>query len=86
MCFGWYWFLHALIAIVVICGIIALLRELVRFLAPKLGIPGDWITFLVNIVTIVLYTAIGVAAVVLVGELIACMWGWVGGFSFFPAR
>lgn len=80
MCFSLQWFLHWLIVVIIICGALALLKLLIGFVAPKIGLGGEVLAFVVQAFSIVLWVVVCVAAVIFIGGLISCLLG--GGFSF----
>ena len=79
MCFSLDWLMHLLIFVVVVCGIVALIRLLIRFIVPRLGISAEIINFIVSALTIVLWVFIGCAAIYFIISLIACISGGTGG-------
>lgn len=77
-CFGMEWWEHVFILIVVVCAVVALLRLLISFVLPKLGIGGEIIGFLVQAAYIVMWAIICIAAIIFIFDLIACLWPYVG--------
>jgi len=73
MCFGLVWFENLLILIIIICGVVALLRLLVSFVLPRLGIGAEILSFIVRAITIVIWVIICCALVYFVFSLIGCM-------------
>ena len=86
MCFTLSWFLHFLVALVVICGVVALLQLVISFVLPKLKVGAEVLAFIVQAFTIIFWVVVCCALIVFVGELIACLLGMLGGFSLFPLR
>jgi len=80
MCFGLAWFENVLIWIVVVCAVIALLKLLVSFVLPKLGIGAEILSFIVSAITIIIWAIICIFAIIFIFELIACLMG-SGGIS-----
>jgi hypothetical protein len=74
-CFGLGWFEQILIWIVVICAVVALLKLLVSFVLPKLGLGGEIVAFIVAAVRILIWAIICIFAIVFIFELIACLLG-----------
>lgn len=73
MCFGLQWFEQVLIWIVVVCAVVALLRLLITFILPKLGLGAEVLAFLVQAFTIVFWAVVCVAAIIFIFELISCL-------------
>ncbi len=80
MCFGLEWLEDVLIWIIVICAVVALLKLLVGFVLPKLGMAGEVVSFLVAAVRIVIWAIICIALVIFVFDLIACLLPAIGHF------
>lgn len=81
MCFGLPWLEQLLIWLVIICVVIALLRLLVSFVLPKLGLAGEVAGFVVAAVRIVIWGMICIFAIVIIFELISCLLGGGIGLS-----
>jgi hypothetical protein len=64
-----------IIWIIVICCVVALLRLLVAFVLPKLGLGGEVLGFLVKAITIVIWAIVCIALVIFIFDLIACVMG-----------
>ena len=79
MCFGLEWFEDVLIWIIVVCAVVALLKLLVSFVLPKLGMSGELLAFLVQAFRIVIWAIVCIAVVIFIFDLIACLLPW-GGF------
>ena len=75
MCFGLAWFEQLLIWIVVVCAVVALLRLLVSFVLPKLGLAGEAVAFIIAAVRILIWAIICIFAIIFIFELIACLLG-----------
>jgi hypothetical protein len=73
MCFGLAWFEQLLIWLVVICVVVALLRLLVSFVLPKLGLAGEVFAFIVAAVRIVIWGMVCIFAIIVIFELISCL-------------
>lgn len=78
MCFGLAWIEQVLIWIVVVCAIIALLRLLVSFVLPKLGLGGEIVSFVVRAVWILIWAIVCIAAIIFIFDLIACLLPSIG--------
>jgi len=81
MCFGLAWFEQILIWIIVVCAAVALLRLLVSFVLPKLGMSGEVFSFIISVVRIIIIAIVCIFAVILVFELFSCLWSIGGGLS-----
>ena len=73
MCFSLAWLAQLLIWIIVICGVIALLRLLIAFVLPKLGVGGEILAFVAQAFWIIFWVVICCALVFFVFDLIACL-------------
>jgi hypothetical protein len=73
MCFGLEWFKEVLILAIVVCAVISLLRLLVSFVLPKLGLTGEIVGFIVQAATIIFWAIICIVAVIFIFDLIACI-------------
>lgn len=73
MCFSLQWVEQLLIWLVVICAVVALLRLLVSFVLPKLGLGAEVLAFIVRAVTIIMWAVICIAAIIFIFDLIACL-------------
>jgi hypothetical protein len=82
MCFSLAWFEAFLVWVVVICVVIALLRLLLRFVVPKLGVGAEIINFVTAAITIVIWGIIIIAAIYFIFGLISCF----AGSLHFPAH
>ena len=79
MCFGLEWIAHIIIAIIVICAVIALIRLLIAFVLPRIGLGGDIVNFIVSALYIVMWAVICIAAVIFIFDLIACLVPYMSG-------
>jgi hypothetical protein len=73
MCFSLPWLEAWLVWLIVICAVVALLRLLIGFVLPKLGIGGEILGFVVKAITIVIWAIVCIALVYFVFDLIACL-------------
>jgi hypothetical protein len=73
MCFSLAWFEQLSIWLIIVCGIVALVRLLIAFVIPKLGIGGEIVTFVINALWIVFWVIICIAAVYFIFSLISCI-------------
>jgi hypothetical protein len=80
MCFGLEWLMHLLIVLVIVCAAIALIRLLISFVLPHLGIGAEIVNFIVSAAYIIMWAVICIAAIYFIFELIACLMG-TGGIS-----
>ena len=79
MCFGLAWFEQILIWIIVICAIVALLKLLVSFVLPKLGVTAEVLSFIIAAVRIIIWAIVCIFAVIVIFELISCLISMGGG-------
>jgi hypothetical protein len=75
MCFGLAWFEQLLIWIVVVVAVVSLLRLLVSFVLPKLGLAGEVVAFIIAAVRILIWAVICIFAIIFIFELISCLLG-----------
>lgn len=75
MCFSLAWLANLLIWLIVVCGVIALIRLLISFAVPHLGLGAEVVNFIVQALTIVLWVVVCCAAVWFIFELIECLLG-----------
>jgi hypothetical protein len=81
MCFGLAWFEQVLIWIVIVVAVISLLRLLVSFVLPKLGLGAEIVTFLIAAVRIIIWAIVCIFAIFFIFELISCLLSMGGGLS-----
>jgi hypothetical protein len=72
VCFGLGWIEQFLVWLVVICMVIALLRLLVAFVVPRLGLSAEIVTFVVKAITIVIWAIVLIACIYFIFDIIAC--------------
>jgi hypothetical protein len=80
MCFGLVWLENLIIWVIVICCVIALLRLLVSFELPPIGLGAEILGFIIKAITIVIWAIVCIALVIFVFDLIGCVLG--GGVGF----
>jgi hypothetical protein len=73
MCFGLGWVENLLIWLIVVCAIVALLRLLISFVLPRLGMEAEIMAVVIRAITIVIWAMVCIALVYFVFELIACL-------------
>lgn len=73
MCFSLAWLGNLLIWIVIICAVFALLRLLVGFIMPRLGVGADVINVVAQAIHIVIWAIVAIALIVFIFDLIACL-------------
>ena len=74
MCFSLEVLKDFLIWLVIICGAVALLQLLLRFIRPRLGSPGgEILDFFVAALWIVLWVLIAIGAILFIFQLIVCL-------------
>jgi hypothetical protein len=81
MCFSLAWLGNLLIWIVVLVAVVALIRLLISFVVPKIGIGADAVSFIVQALTIVMWAVVCIAAIWFIFELIECLVS-AGGLGF----
>jgi hypothetical protein len=72
MCFSLEWLRDLLIWIIVVCGVVALVRLLISFVLPHLGLTADVLSFVARALYIIMWMVICIAAVVFIFGLISC--------------
>ncbi len=73
MCFSLAWLANLLIWIIVVCAVVALVRLLISFVLPHLGIGGPILDFIIKALWIVIWAIVCIAAVVFIFQLIECL-------------
>ena len=73
MCFGLGWIENFFIWLVAICATIALLKLLVAFVLPRLGIGAEILAFIVQAITIVIWAIVCIGLIYFVFDLISCV-------------
>lgn len=73
MCFSLAWLRDIIIWIIVLCAVVGLIRLLIAFVVPHLGLSGEVLSFIVKALTIVMWAVICIAAVVFIFGLISCL-------------
>jgi len=74
VCFSLELLKNFLIWLVIICGAIALIQLLIRFIRPRIvGPGGEILDFVISALWIVLWVVIAIAAIVFIFDLIACL-------------
>jgi hypothetical protein len=75
MCFPLASILAVLIWCVIIGAVLAILRLLIAFVLPRLGVGAAIISLFVQIFMIILWAVITIAVIVVVGDVIMCLIG-----------
>jgi len=75
MCFPISAIISVLIWCVIIGAVLAILRLLIAFVLPRLGIGADIVNLFVQVFMIILWAVITIAVIVIVGEAIVCLIG-----------
>jgi hypothetical protein len=73
VCFSLQWLEALLVWLIVICAVVALLRLLIGFVIPKLGLGGEVLGFVVKAITIVIWAIVCIGLVYLVFSLVICL-------------
>jgi hypothetical protein len=75
MCFSAAWLLNVVLFIIIVAGCVALFRLFVAFAAPKLGIGGEVLNFIVSALTILFWVVVLCALAIGIFDLISCLLG-----------
>ena len=73
MCFSLAWLEQFLVWLVIICATVALLRLLVSFVIPRLGLDGAIVAVVVRAITIVIWAIVCIALIYFIFDLIMCL-------------
>jgi hypothetical protein len=73
MCFSLLWVENLLIWLVVVCAVVAVLRVLVAYVLPMLGLASGLLTMIAQIINIVIWAIVLVALIIFVFDLISCL-------------
>lgn len=73
MCFSLNWLEQLLIWLVVVCAIVALLRLVVGFILPRIGLAGEFVSIIVRVIQIVIWAVVLIAVIIFVFDLIYCL-------------
>lgn len=85
MCFSLEMFKNFAVTCIILGTVIVILAALVRFVAPKIGIGGEVLAFIAQILTYIMWAFILIAVVVFVFGLVGCLLS-SGGLHLFPVR
>jgi hypothetical protein len=84
MCFGLVWFEQFLVWLVIVCAIVALLRLVIGFVVPRLGLDGGIVAVVVRALTIIMWAIVCIAVIYFIFGLIECLVGGGVGVLRFP--
>lgn len=73
MCFPWSSIEAIIIWCIVIAAVIAIIKILFGWLGPRLAWPADIISLFVQIFSIILWTVVSIAVVIIVGDIVMCL-------------
>jgi len=73
MCFSLYWVEQVLIWLVVLGAVIALLRLIVGYVLPQIGLDSGIVTLVAQVVRIVIWAIVLIAVIIFVFDLISCL-------------
>jgi hypothetical protein len=73
MCFPWSAISAVLIYCIIIAGVVAIISIVLTRFGPKMGWAADIVAMFVDIFKVVLWVVVGVAAIVIVGDIIVCL-------------
>lgn len=74
-CFPFATILAVLIWCIVIGAVLAILRLLIAFVLPRLGIGAEIVSLFVQVFMIILWAVIAIAVITIIGEAIICLIG-----------
>jgi hypothetical protein len=75
MCFPWASIEAIIIWCIVIAAVFAIIRILLGWLGPKIGIAAEILGIFMQIFYVILWAVIAIAIVVVVGDIIGCLIG-----------
>ena len=73
MCFSLQWLESFLVWLVIVCAVVALIRLLIGFIIPKLGVGAEVASVVVRALWIVMWAIICVALIYFIFDLIMCL-------------
>jgi hypothetical protein len=79
MCFSLPWVEQVLIWLVVVCAVVALLRLLIGFVLPQLGIDGAILILVAQVIRIFIWAIVLIALIIFVFDLVSCLLPSMGG-------
>lgn len=85
-CFSVESIITLLIWLVVICAVIAILRLLIGWIVPKLGIVGEAVGIIMQVLWIILWAVVIIAVLLIVGDLLSCLIGMAPRIGMHPGR
>jgi hypothetical protein len=75
MCFSLAWVEQMLIWLVVLCAVVALLRLVIGFVLPQLGIGGPIFSIIVAAINIFIWAIVLIAVIIFIFDLAQCLMG-----------
>ena len=73
MCFSLPWIEQVLIWLVVVCAIIALLRLIIGFVLPQIGLDGAIANVVSRAISIFIWAIVLIAVIIFIFDLIICL-------------
>lgn len=73
MCFSLGWVENLIIWLIVVCAVVAIIRILIAFVIPAIGLAGNIASVVVRIINIIMWAVIAVAVVILIFDLLSCV-------------
>jgi len=73
MCFSFIWVEQVLIWLVVLCAVIALLRLVVTYVLPQIGLGDGIVSLVTQAIRIVIWAIVLIAVIVFMFDLISCL-------------
>jgi hypothetical protein len=75
MCFPIAAIIAVLIWCVVICAVVMILRLLLSFALPRMGVGAEIVSLLVQVLMIILWAVVIIAVITVIGDAITCLIG-----------
>lgn len=82
MCFSLQWLKEFFIWIAVVIACVMIIKFLIPIVLAKIGQLGEFGTFIVGVVRILLWLAVAILCIVIAFDLVACLLGASGGIHF----
>jgi len=81
-CFSADWLMHILILCIIVGGTIAILQVIIPYALSKMGATiGEGAAVVIRVFKILLWCAVAIIVIVIVFQLIACLWSMGGGMG-----
>ena len=86
MCFSLQWLEAFLVWLIIVIACVALLKLLINFVVPKLGLGAEIVSVVVRALTIVLWAVVCIYLVYFIFSLLGCLVGGGIGLPHLPGR